>query len=301
MTDRELILLGTASQVPTRQRNHHATALRFDDELLLFDPGEGTQRQLLHAGLSAAKVTRVLLTHFHGDHCLGLPGVLQRMAVDRPGHAVDVVFPASGQDHLDALRHLAATGDAVEVREHPSRSGNVLASRLTVTAAWLDHRVDTLGYRVAEPDGRRILPDRLDAVGVSGADIGRLQRDGALTVDGRTVTLDEVSEHRPGQSVAFVMDTRWCEGALALADDVDVLVCEATFLERHADLAPRYGHLTAAQAARLAAAAGARRLVLTHFSQRYPDPGEIAAEAGAVFDDVVVAADLDRVTLPPRR
>ncbi len=301
MTDRELILLGTASQVPTRERNHHATALRFDDELLLFDPGEGTQRQLLHAGLSAAKVTRVLLTHFHGDHCLGLPGVLQRMAVDRPGHAVDVVFPASGQEHLDTLRHLAATGDAVEVREHPSRAGNVLASRLTITAAWLDHRVDTLGYRVAEPDGRRILPDRLEAVGVSGTDIGRLQRDESITVAGRTVTLDDVSVPRRGQSVAFVMDTRWCEGALALADGVDVLVCEATFLERHADLAPRYGHLTAAQAARLAVEAGARRLVLTHFSQRYPDPGEIAAEAGAVFDDVVVAADLDRVALPPRR
>lgn len=315
MTDRELILLGTASQVPTRQRNHHATALRFDDELLLFDPGEGTQRQLLYAGLSAAKITRVLLTHFHGDHCLGLPGVLQRMAVDRPGHTVDVVFPASGQDHLDALRRLAATGDAVEVREHPGGAGDVRSTRgttvslheslspggLTITAAWLDHRVDTLGYRVAEPDGRRILPERLDAVGVSGADIGRLQRDGAIAVDGRTVTLDEVSEHRPGQSVAFVMDTRWCEGAVALAEDADVLVCEATFLERHADLAPRYGHLTAAQAARLAAEAGARRLVLTHFSQRYPDPGEIAAEAGAVFDDVVVAADLDRVSLPPRR
>lgn len=302
MTDRELILLGTASQVPTRQRNHHATALRFDDELLLFDPGEGTQRQLLHAGLSAAKITRVLLTHFHGDHCLGLPGVLQRMAVDRPGYAVDVVFPASGQHHLDALRHLAATGEAVEVREHPSGAGDVGSpDGLTITAAWLDHRVDTLGYRVAEPDGRRILPDRLDALGVTGADIGRLQRDGAIAMDGRTVTLGEVSEHRPGQSVAFVMDTRWCEGALALADDVDVLVCEATFLERHADLAPRYGHLTAAQAARLAVEAGARRLVLTHFSQRYPDPGEIAAEAGAVFDDVVVAADLDRVTLPPRR
>lgn len=295
-------MLGTASQVPTRERSHHATALRFDDELLLFDPGEGAQRQLLHAGLSAAKVTRVLLTHFHGDHCLGLPGVLQRISVDRPGHAVDVVFPASGQVHLDALRHLAATGDAVEVRERPGGAGTALAlGGLTITAEWLDHRIDTLGYRVDEPDGRRMLPDRLEEAGVRGADIGRLQREGAITVGGRTVTLDEVSEPRPGQSVAFVMDTRWCDGALALADGVDVLVCEATFLQRHAQLAPRYGHLTAAQAARLAAAAGARRLVLTHFSQRYPDPSEIAAEAGAAFPDVVVARDLDRVALPPRR
>jgi ribonuclease Z len=246
-----------------------------------------------------------LITHFHGDHCLGLPGVLQRMSVDRPGHAVDVVYPASGQVHLDALRHLAATGDAVAVREHPSGAGVVLdLGAATVTAAWLSHRIDTLGYRVDEPAGRRMLPERLAAAGISGPDVGRLRRDGEITVSGRTVSLEEVSEPRPGQSVALVMDTRWCEAALELARGVDVLVCEATFLERHADLAPRYGHLTAAQAATLAAEAGARRVVLTHFSQRYPHPGEIAAEAraaaaGAV--DVVVARDLDRVALPPRR
>lgn len=304
MTDRELVMLGTASQVPTRERNHQATALRFDDEVLLFDPGEGTQRQLLHAGLSAAKLTRILITHFHGDHCLGLPGVLQRMGVDRPGHGVDVVYPASGQPHFEALRHLSGTEQA-NVRARASTAGCVVESpRLTVTAAWLDHRIDTLGYRVDEPDGRRMIDARLAAAGVVGPDIGRLQRDGVIDVDGRRVTLAEVSEPRRGQSVAFVMDTRWCEGALALAADVDVLVCEATFLERHGDLAARYGHLTAAQAVRLGREAGARRVVLTHFSQRYPDPGEIAAEATAADDgrtDVVVASDLQRVALPPRR
>jgi ribonuclease Z len=109
-----------------------------------------------------------------------------------------------------------------------------------------------------------------------------------------------MSEHRPGQVFAFVMDTRLCDGALALAEGADLLVCESTFLDCDADLAAGYGHLTAAQAARLAVEAGARHLVLTHFSQRYPDDAAFAAEAGEIFPDVVVVRDLDRVPVPPR-
>jgi ribonuclease Z len=141
----------------------------------------------------------------------------------------------------------------------------------------------------------------LAAAGVTGPDVGRLQREGSLvTADGREVTLAAVSEPRRGQVFAFVMDTRLCDAAFALADGADLVVCESTFLERDADLAAAYGHLTAAQAARIAAEAGARRLVLTHFSQRYPDESDFSAEAGEIFPDVVVARDLIRVPVPPR-
>jgi ribonuclease Z len=121
-----------------------------------------------------------------------------------------------------------------------------------------------------------------------------------VTADGRVVTLEAMSEHRPGQVFAFVMDTRLCDGAFALAEGADLLVCESTFLECDADLAAAYGHLTAAQAARLAVEAGARRLVLTHFSQRYVDEAAFGAEAGEIFPDVEVVRDLDRVPVPPR-
>jgi ribonuclease Z len=114
------------------------------------------------------------------------------------------------------------------------------------------------------------------------------------------VTLEEMSEHRRGQRFAFVMDTRLCDGAFALAEGADLLVCESTYLSADAGLAADHGHLTAAQAARIAAESGVRRLVLTHFSQRYLDPDAFAAEAGAVFPEVVVAADLDRIDIPAR-
>ena len=102
MSDRELVVLGTASQAPTRRRNHNGYLLRWDGEGLLFDPGEGTQRQMIFAGVTASQITRICLTHFHGDHCLGLPGVLQRMSLDRVPHVVDACFPAQNREVFDA-------------------------------------------------------------------------------------------------------------------------------------------------------------------------------------------------------
>jgi len=304
MPAREFVVLGTASQAPTRQRNHNGYLLRWDAEGLLFDPGEGTQRQLLLAGVASSAISRICITHFHGDHCLGLPGVLQRMSLDHVAHPVDVWYPASGQEFYDRLRRCALYNDTVEVRPHAvDEDGSVDPGPdpFALLAVRLDHRADTFGYRLVEPDGRRMLPDRLEAAGITGPDIGRLQREGSLTTaDGQVVTLEAMSEHRPGQVFAFVMDTRRCDGAVALAEGADLLVCESTFLECDADLAASYGHLTAAQAARLAVEAGARQLVLTHFSQRYPDDTVFAAEAGEIFPDVVVVRDLDRVPVPPR-
>ena len=304
MPARELVVLGTASQAPTRHRNHNGYLLRWDAEGLLFDPGEGTQRQLLLAGVASSAITRMCITHFHGDHCLGLPGVLQRLSLDQVAHPVPVWYPASGQEFYDRLRRCALYNDTVDVRPHPVDDDGAVdpgPDPFTLIAGRLDHRADTFGWRVVEPDGRKMLPDRLDEVGITGPDVGRLQREGSLvTADGRVVTVEAMSEHRQGQVFAFVMDTRLCDGAVALAEGADLLVCESTFLERDADLAAAYGHLTAAQAARLAVEAGARRLVLTHFSQRYPDDAAFGAEAGEIFPDVVVVRDLDRVPVPPR-
>jgi ribonuclease Z len=305
---RELVVLGTASQAPTRTRNHNGYLLRWDDEGVLFDPGEGTQRQLVLAGVPVSAVTRICITHFHGDHCLGLPGVLQRRSLDRVAHPVDVYFPSSGADYFERLRYGTAHHEVSPVRPRPLRvpdaSAEVHAADapgFRLVARPLDHRVETLGWRLEEPPGRRMLADRLAAHGIVGPDVGRLQREGLLRRGERVVHLEEVSQPRPGQVFAFVMDTRECDDAVALAQGADLLVCEATFVERDAHLAEQYAHLTARQAAQIARRAGARRLVLTHLSQRYDDPAEHLAEAAAVFPDVVVAADLDRVAVPGRR
>jgi ribonuclease Z len=300
---RELVVLGTASQVPTRTRGQNGYLLRWDTEGLLFDPGEGAQRQMLLAGVSASDVTRICLTHFHGDHCLGLPGVVQRLSLDHVPHPVDAYFPGSGREYFARLRHASAFYETATLREWPiDAEGEVARGGFgTLEVRRLVHAVDAYGYRLVEPDGRRMLPDRLRERGVTGPAVGRLQREGAIEVAGRTVRLEEVSEPRRGQRFAFVMDTRLCDGVYALAEGADLLVIEATFLSADADLATTYGHLTAAQAGQVAAESGVRTLVLTHFSQRYQDPAAFHAEAAAYFPGpIVVAEDLTRVPVPRR-
>lgn len=300
---RELVVLGTASQAPTRFRHHNSYFLRWDGDGILFDPGEGTQRQLLIAGISPWAIGRICITHLHGDHCLGLPGVVQRMSLERVTSPVEVVFPASGRTFVDRLLHASVFDEQADVRLRPVAAPGVVSPGppFSLSTLRLDHVPDAFGYRLQEPDGRTMVPRRLEAAGVHDRAVGELQRTGSVRVGGRTVRLDEVSVARPGQSMAFVMDTGLCDAAFELAAGADLLVCEATFASSEARLAEEFHHLTAAQAARIAAEAGARRLVITHFSQRYPDESVLLAEARDVFDDVVAARDLLRVPVPPRR
>ncbi len=303
MSVRELIALGTGSQVPSRYRNHNGYLLRWDDEGLLFDPGEGTQRQMIFAGVSASSIHRILITHFHGDHCLGLAGITQRLSLDEVPHPIHVYFPASGQVYYDRLRRASIFRERATMVPHPIDDATVIEQTpgFALRVAPLDHGVPTLGYRLDEVDGRRMLPERLREAGVQGRAIKTLQREGRVQVGDRIVELEEVSELREGQSVAVVMDTRPCPGALELARDVDLLVIESTYLCEDAALAHDHGHMTAAQAATIGKEAGARRVVLTHFSQRYTSLEPFLAEAGAIHPDVVAVVDGQRVPVPKRR
>lgn len=299
---RELVVLGTAGQVPTRQRNLNGYFLRWDDEGLLFDPGEGTQRQMLLAGVKSTTVSRIFLTHFHGDHCLGLPGVVQRLALDGVTRPVPLYHSASGGQYLERLLRssVARAWAPVEARPVDGPGPVDEGRRFSIAAGRLDHTVEALGWRITEPDGRRMLPDRLAELGITGPAIGRLQRSGSLQAGGRTVMLEEVSEERRGQSFAFLMDTRMCDAAFELARGADMLVSECTFASTEQALAREYGHMTAAQAATVAKRAGVRLLVLTHFSQRYPDTAPLLAEAQAIFPSTVAAVDLVTIPVPPR-
>lgn len=307
MSVRELVVLGTASQSPTRHRAHNAYLLRWDGQAILFDPGEGAQRQFTFAGVSPATVNRICLTHFHGDHCLGLPGILLRLSLDQVRHPVHLHYPASGEPHLHHLRHASIGHDALDLYLHPVHEPGVVhqGNDFTLRCAALRHRVPAIGWRLEEPVGRRIVPERLEAFGLSGPPVGVLQAGGTVTLDdGRAVTLDDVSEERPGQVFAFVMDTSDCDGARELAEGADLLVIESTFLSEQAELAASTGHLTAAPAAQIAADCGVGTLVITHFSTRYGDDAaadqRYLDEASAIFPDVVVAHDFDRIPVPRR-
>lgn len=212
------MVLGTASQVPTRHRNHNGYLLRWDGEGILLDPGEGTQRQMLRAGVAAHDLNRICVTHFHGDHSLGLAGVIQRINLDKVPHEVTAHYPKSGQHFFDRLRYSTAYRETVEITQAPVSEDGVLATAASYTleARKLSHPVESYGYLVVEPDGRRMLPDRLAAHGIKGPDVGRIQREGSVGgVSSRTSARcgagsGSRSSWTPGCATAC---TRWPRGA----------------------------------------------------------------------------------------
>jgi ribonuclease Z len=307
MSSRELVALGTSSQAPTRQRSHSAYLLRWDGEGFLLDPGEGVQRQLILANIAASSIHHICITHFHGDHCLGLPGILQRLSMDRCDHPIHLYYPDSGQIYVERLCGASIYQYPVELKLHPVRhtSGQILELHRTNGYALksfpLDHSVPTIGYRIEEPESIHFLPETLALLGVRGPKVGELQRKGWLDISGRIVRIEEVTVPRQGSVFAFVMDTRPCPGAIALAKEADLLVMEATYISEHKDLACLHFHSTAEDASKTALAAGVRKLALTHFSQRYADSSPHLKEAKRFFSDVIALNDLDRVTIPRRQ
>jgi ribonuclease Z len=306
MSTREFIALGTSSQVPTRERSHNAYFLRWGGEGFLFDPGEGTQRQLMLAGVAPSSIYYICITHFHGDHCLGLPGIVQRLSLDRCDHPVHIYYPESGQAYVERLCSAAIYESKIDlilnpVSHRPSAMESLRKSDGYVLQAHaLEHSVPTIGFRLEEPAGRRFIPERLELAGVRGPRIGELQRRGQIEIGDRLVSLEEVSVHRPGNAFAFVMDTRPCPGAVALAMDADLLVMESTYTSEYQDLAEFYLHSTAADAAKTARSAGVHHLALTHFSQRYPDSRQHFYEAQEIYGDVTALNDLDRIAIARR-
>jgi len=299
MSKRDLIVLGTSSQHPTRTRNHGAYLFRWNGEGFLVDPGEGTQRQFIFANVPPTAVTRILVTHFHGDHCLGLGSMLMRLNLDGVKQ-VHVYYPASGKKFFDRLRYGTIYHETIEVIEHPIESEGLVDTMggFSIEAYRLQHGIENFGYRIKENDEIKFYKDKLKEKGIWGPAVKQLQQDGYLIVEGNKVLLDEVSYLRKGDVAAVVLDTRYCEGALKTAQGAKILLAESTYLESEKDLAHSHYHMTAKQAGLLAKEAGAEKVVLTHFSARYVSGSDFENEARTLFPNAFAAEDLSVFPFP---
>jgi ribonuclease Z len=302
MSKRDLTILGTSSQHPTRTRNHGAYLFRFLNEGFLFDPGEGTQRQFIFANVPPTAVTRIFITHFHGDHCLGLGSMLMRLNLDKV-EKVHCYYPASGKKYFDRLRFGTIYHEVIEVIERPIEESGIVEEEenFTIEAHFLSHGVDNLGYRIQEKDEVKFYKEKLKEAKIFGPDIKKLQREGFLETEQGRILLEDVSYIRKGDAISVLIDTKPCENALKVAKDARILLAESTYLESEAHLADAHFHLTAKQAAQIAKDAGAKELVLTHFSARYRDSEDFVREAGKVFKPVHAANDFDVYPFPKRK
>jgi ribonuclease Z len=296
----ELLFLGTAGSVPTPTRAPSATLIRCDGDRLLVDCGEGTQRQLLRSSVGLCDLDAIFLTHFHGDHVFGLPGLLKTYALRGREPGLCIYGPPGLGETFALLAPLVGRLpfplDLVEVSvgESIAFEGYRVESHRTL------HRGPSCAWALVEEN----RPGRFDleaakALGVPpGPLYGRLQHGEDVEVDGRVIhARDVVGPTRGGRRVVLSGDTRPCKGVLAAAQDADVLVHEATFSFEDAERADETGHSTATGAASLARQAGVRLLALTHLGQR-SFPRDLKAEARAIFEDTVVPRDFDIIDVP---
>jgi ribonuclease Z len=294
VTVRDLTILGCASQQPTRLRNHGAYLLRWNEEGLLFDPGEGTQRQFIYANIAPPTVTRIFVSHFHGDHCLGLGSMLMRLNLDKVTHPIHVYYPASGKVYFDRLRYGTIYHEQIKVIEHPvSHDGLVHEDEaFRIEAYSLEHGIDNYAYRIQESPRRKFDKKKLKADGIDGFFIRDMIKHGAVEIEGEVYHLNDYSILVPGNVFSCVLDTKFCQNAIVAARDADLLLCESTYLDSEKVLAEKHNHLTALQAGLIAKEANAKMLVLTHFSARYLDLEPFEKEAATVFKNSYAADDL---------
>lgn len=296
LTDLQVIFLGTGGSIPTPKRGLSAIAVRRQNELLLFDCGEGTQRQMIQAGVGFHRETKIFITHMHGDHILGLPGLLQTMALLGRKKKLEVFGPHGIEAFVDAINQTVRFSLTFTLKVSEVEAGLVCEEKeYTVHAAQSNHLDNSLAYALVE----KLRPGRFSTQkakkqGVPEGPLwSKLQRGSQVTLaNGRTVTPEMVlGSSRPGRKIVYSGDTGQSENIVKLAKKADLLIHETTFEDELAERAVEDGHSTPSMAAKTAKKAGVKRLILTHISARYKNAGLLLEQARKIFVNTDVAED----------
>ncbi|RLF12209.1 MAG: ribonuclease Z [Thermoprotei archaeon] len=297
----EVWFLGTSASIPTLNRGLPCIALKRRGELILFDCGEGAQRQMMKAGVGFSKKMKVFITHLHGDHVLGLAGLLQSMGLMGREEELQVYGPEGLGRLIEAFEEALGFKLPYEVVVNEVGEGVIhRGDGYFIQAAYVEHSVPTLAYALIE-DNRpgRFKPEKAEKLGVPRGPLWKaLQRGESVEVKGRIVKPEEVTgPPRKGLKVVYSGDTSFCEAMVKLSEDADLLIHEATFDDSLIQKALEEKHSTASQAAEVAKLAQVKRLVLTHISPRYQDPSPLLDQASKIFPTVLIAEDFLKLRL----
>lgn len=294
-----LHFLGTSCMVPTKERNHSAQLLLYKNEGILIDCGEGTQRQLKIAGIKPTKITKILISHWHGDHTLGLPGLLQTMGASEYQGTLKIIGPKGTSRRIASMMDAFVFDSKISLEIVEIDKVKVIeTSYFVIEARQLDHSVLTYGFSFIEKDRRRVLPDKAKDLGIPhGPLMGKVQSGEDVVIGDKKISASDVTRVVKGRKISIISDTLLCKGCYDLANSADLLICEAAYASDLEEKARNYKHMTARQAAQVASKSDVKRLVLTHFSQRYKDTKEIEEDAKDVFKDVICAYDFLKIKI----
>ena len=292
----EVTFLGTSSAVHSKDRNHPSIALKAFGDVFLFDCGEGTQRQLLFTNVSPMKISKVFITHFHGDHILGLPGLLQSMSLNGRESKLTVYGPRGLNKLKDAIYSLGYCAIEYPVEFIEIDTGIIEETdEYVIRAQSVRHNVPSLAYSIEEKKKPRFLREKAIELGVPvGPAFGKLHNGEEIEIDGRTIKPEQVlGPPRKGIKITYSGDTRPCEEMIMFARDSTLLIHESTFIQKEAQNAEEYGHSTAKDAAFVARESNSKKLIITHISTRYGEEyaNMMLNEAREIFENTELAED----------
>ena len=289
-----LYFLGTGGSWPTPQRNTLSIGIRVDDEGLLFDCGEGTQTSLMKSSLSLMKIRRIFITHFHGDHFLGLPGLIQTMSFYGRTEPLEIYGPIGASSVLGNLLSIGYYSLNFEIRiEELKGSGSVNFGDYSISYAKANHTIPALSYSLTEREYPKLEESKIKEMGVPRHLLEKIRREGSVQVNGRTISLEDISAGiRKGRKVSYSGDTRRDQSLLELFRNSTVLIHESTGEKSNENKVISYGHSTGNDAGIQARDSNSRKLILIHFSPRYNDIKPILEEARSVFQNVTAAEEL---------
>ena len=296
----EITFLGTSSAVPSKHRNHTAIVLKHFGEVMLFDCGEGTQRQLTYAKISPMKIDKIFITHYHGDHILGLAGLIQSMGFRGRSEDLDIYGPKGLNKLINAISNTGFFQINFQIITHEIGEGIVLETdEYIIKSIIAEHNIDNLAYSIYEKKKPRFLREKAIELGVPVCPaFGKLHNGEEVEINGKIIKPEQVlGEPRIGQKVTYSGDTRPCEKMIELAQGSDVLIHEATYEHEDQDKAIENCHSTSKEAAEIAKEANVKLLVLTHISTRYTTDINIKEEAKEIFENTVVANDFTELNI----
>lgn len=296
----EITFLGTSSAVHSYTRSHPSIALKAFGEIMLFDCGEGTQRQLIYAKISPMKISKIFITHYHGDHILGIPGLLQSMNFRGRESKLTIYGPKGLDDLRQAIANLGFPNFDFPLEWVEIDSGTIIENEeYVIKAERVKHNTLTLAYSVEEIKKPRFLRQKAIDLGVPvGPDFGKLHRGIPVEVNGKTILPEQVlGPPRKGRKMTYSGDTIPCEELIEFARDSNLLIHESTYKVEDKDKADLHAHSTSADAAYAALYSNSQELILTHISTRYTDVSDILTQAKEIFENTKIAEDLMTVEL----
>jgi len=293
----EVLFLGTSGMHPTKERNLFSILVSHGSENILVDCGEGTQRQMRIAGFKSPKISKILITHLHGDHINGLPGLFQNLKANQYSRKLEIYGPKGLNDLMNSIFKII--GERLDIKITEIKNGVVFKEKdFYVEARELSHSVKVYGYSFIENDKRKINLDYLKKFKLSKhVLIGDLQNGKDIIYNEEKIKAKDATIIAKGKKLSIVVDTAYCNDCLKLAKDSDLLICESTFSDELKDKAKEYKHLTAVDAGTIAKKSKAKKLILTHISQRYNDSRILLKEAKKVFKESFIAEDFMKVRI----